>query len=138
MLERIEQSQMGAISAAAERCAEAISSDGLVHLFGTGHSRIALEEMFPRYGSYPGFHPIAELSMTFHTQVVGSNGQRQAMFLENTPGLAARILRNFRLSPLDSALVISGKRETSRRTLTGRCSAHTSGVPARSTIPRES
>ena len=75
MLERIEQSQMGAISAAAERCAEAISSGGLVHLFGTGHSRMALEEMFPRYGSYPGFHPIAELSMTFHTQVVGSNGR---------------------------------------------------------------
>ena len=29
--------------------------DGLVHLFGTGHSRIPVEEMFPRYGSYPGF-----------------------------------------------------------------------------------
>ena len=52
-------------------CARAIAADGLVHLFGTGHSRIPLEEMFPRYGSYPGFHPIAELSMTFHTQVAG-------------------------------------------------------------------
>ena len=90
VLERIEQSQMGAISAAAERCAEAISSGGLVHLFGTGHSRMALEEMFPRYGSYPGFHPIAELSMTFHTQVVGSNGQRQAMFIERTEGWPSR------------------------------------------------
>ena len=44
--------------------------------------------MFPRYGSYPGFNPIVELSMTFHTQVVGANGQRQAMFIERTPGLA--------------------------------------------------
>jgi uncharacterized phosphosugar-binding protein len=38
--------------------------------------------MFPRYGSYPGFNPIVELSMTFHSQVVGVNGQRQAMFIE--------------------------------------------------------
>ena len=57
-----------------------------MHLFGTGHSRIPVEEMFPRYGSYPGFNPIVELSMTFHTQVVGSNGQRQAMFIERMRG----------------------------------------------------
>ena len=30
--------------------------------------------------------------MTFHTQVVGANGQRQAMFIERTPGLAEVIL----------------------------------------------
>ena len=42
------------------------SSPGrLVHVFGTGHSRMAVEEMFPRYGSFPGFHPIVELSMTY-------------------------------------------------------------------------
>ena len=80
-------------------CAEAIAAGGLVHLFGTGHSRIAVEEMFPRYGSYPGFHPIVELSMTFHTQVVGANGQRQAMFIERVEGLAEAILANFELRP---------------------------------------
>ena len=44
---------------------------------------------------FPGFNPIVELSLTFHNLVVGANGQRQAMFLENTVGLAERILRNF-------------------------------------------
>jgi uncharacterized phosphosugar-binding protein len=39
--------------------------------------------------------------------VVGANGQRQAMFLENVSGLAERILRNFDLAPEDSALVVS-------------------------------
>jgi uncharacterized phosphosugar-binding protein len=39
--------------------------------------------------------------------VVGANGQRQAMHLENVSGLAERILRNFALRPSDSALVIS-------------------------------
>jgi uncharacterized phosphosugar-binding protein len=79
----------------------------MVHLFGSGHSRILVEEMWPRYGSFPGFNPIVELSLSFHNLVVGPNGQRQAMFLENVSGLAERILRNFDFSPQDSALVAS-------------------------------
>ena len=79
----------------------------MVHLFGSGHSRIFVEEMWPRYGSFPGFNPIVELSLTFHNPVVGSNGQRQAMFIENVSGLAERIIRNFVLSGQDSALVAS-------------------------------
>jgi uncharacterized phosphosugar-binding protein len=99
--------QLPAIRAVADVFAASILADRVVHLFGAGHSRMMVEEMWPRYGSFPGFHPIVELSMTFHNQVVGANGQRQAMFLENTSGLASRILRNFSLSPLDSALVVS-------------------------------
>ena len=72
-----------------------IAEDGLVHVYGSGHSRMAVEEIFPRYGSFPGFHPIVELSMTFHNQVVGANGQRQAMFIENVEGLAKQIIKNF-------------------------------------------
>jgi uncharacterized phosphosugar-binding protein len=87
--------------------AKTISAGRMVHVFGSGHSRIMVEEMWPRYGSYPGFNPIVELSLTFHNLVVGANGQRQAMFLENVPGLAQQILRNFDLSGQDSALVIS-------------------------------
>jgi len=79
----------------------------MVHLFGSGHSRIMVEEMWPRYGSFPGFNPIVELSLTFHNLVVGANGQRQAMFLENMAGLAEQILRNFDLSDKDAALIIS-------------------------------
>ena len=62
---------------------ESILAGRMVHIFGSGHSRIMVEEMWPRYGSFPGFNPIVELSLTFHNPVVGANGQRQAMFLEN-------------------------------------------------------
>ena len=79
----------------------------MVHVFGTGHSRIMVEEMWPRYGSFPGFNPIVELSLTYHNNVVGANGQRQAMYLENVSGFAERILRNFSLSEKDTALIIS-------------------------------
>ena len=101
------QSQFPQIQQAADWFADSIAAGRMVHVFGSGHSRIMVEEMWPRYGSFPGFNPIVELSLTFHTQVVGANGQRQAMFLENVGGLAERILRNFELSPQDSALVIS-------------------------------
>jgi len=107
ILDRIVETQAGAIETASAWCADAIAADGLVHLFGTGHSRIPVEEMFPRYGSYPGFNPIVELSMTFHTQVVGANGQRQAMFIERTPGLADVILSNFTFGPKDVMIVFS-------------------------------
>jgi len=95
------------IEKAADWFAETILAGRMVHVFGSGHSRILVEEMWPRYGSFPGFNPIVELSLTFHNLVVGANGQRQAMFLENVSGLAERILRNFDLSPKDSALVVS-------------------------------
>ncbi|GCE02224.1 sugar isomerase domain-containing protein [Embleya hyalina] len=107
IVERLAQSQAEAIEAAARIAARAIAADGVVYTFGTGHSRIPVEEFFPRYGSYPGFQPIAELSMTFHTQVVGANGQRQAMFIERTEGLADRILDNFRLRPCDAMFIFS-------------------------------
>lgn len=107
LLDHVERTQLGPIMETAALCADAIDAEGFVHLFGTGHSRIPIEEMFPRYGSFPGFHPIAELSMTFHTQVVGSNGQRQAMFIERVEGLGEVILSNFTFGPKDVMIVFS-------------------------------
>ncbi|GAB4033878.1 sugar isomerase domain-containing protein [Spirosoma jeollabukense] len=101
------EAQAQAIEQAASWFSQTILAGRMVHLFGSGHSRIMVEEMWPRYGSFAGFNPIVELSLSFHNLVVGANGQRQAMFLENVPGLAGRILRNYDLSNLDSALVIS-------------------------------
>jgi uncharacterized phosphosugar-binding protein len=107
LLDDIVSTQADVLEEAAQLCARSIASDGLVHLFGSGHSRIPVEEMFPRYGSFPGFHPIVELSMTYHTDVVGSNGQRQAMFIERVPGLAAVILDNFSFKVNDVMMVFS-------------------------------
>src|ERR1700693_213656 len=106
LFDRLEE-QSDAIGRVAAACADAIAAGGLVHLFGTGHSRIPVEEMFPRYGSFPGFNPIVELSMTFHTQVVGANGQRQAMYIERQAGLAEVILSNFSFGPRDVLMVFS-------------------------------
>lgn len=106
IIETIENQQVQ-IQTAAQWFADSILAGRMVHVFGSGHSRIMVEEMWPRYGSFAGFNPIVELSLTFHNLVVGANGQRQAMFLENVSGLADRILRNFDTSTLDTALIIS-------------------------------
>jgi uncharacterized phosphosugar-binding protein len=106
-LEAIEATQIPGIRQASERFASTILAGRLVHVFGTGHSRMAVEEMFPRYGSFPGFHPIVELSMSYHNPVVGANGQRQAMFLENVQGFGPVLWRNFATAPADSLLAIS-------------------------------
>ena len=107
ILDRIRTTQLPNIEAAADICTQSIAGDGLVHLFGTGHSRMFVEEMFPRHGSFPGFHSMVELSLTFHNQVVGSNGQRQAMFLEKVEGLGKTIMRNFVMGPPDSMIIYS-------------------------------
>ncbi len=107
ILKQIEATQTDAIARVATMCASSIGEGGLVYLFGSGHSRMAVEEIFPRYGSYAGFYPIVELAVTYHNQVVGCNGQRQALFLENISGYAAVILRNFTFRPTDCMIVFS-------------------------------
>ncbi len=107
VLAKIRDSQGEALEAASQLCARSIAADGLVHTFGSGHSRIIVEEIWPRYGSFPGFHPIVELSLTSYHQVAGANGQRQAMFLENVPGLAAQVLANFAVGPRDVLIAVS-------------------------------
>lgn len=106
IIEKIK-AQQDQIQKAAQWFSESILAGRVVHVFGSGHSRIMVEEMWPRYGSFPGFNPIVELSLTYHNNVVGANGQRQAMYLENVPGFAERILRNFGLSDKDCAFIIS-------------------------------
>jgi uncharacterized phosphosugar-binding protein len=106
LIDAVER-QLPLIRQVADGFAATIAAGRMVHVFASGHSRIMVEEMWPRYGSFPGFNPIVELSLTFHNLVVGANGQRQAMFLENVAGLAERILRNFDVQSTDCALVIS-------------------------------
>ena len=106
-LTNLLQPQRQALDQAAGLCTEAIASDGLVHLFGTGHSRMMCEEMTPRQGCFVGWHTIVELGLTYHNPIVGPNGLRQSLHLEKTRGYAEQILRNFAFGPKDVMIVIS-------------------------------
>ncbi len=106
-LHRLLDGQREALDRAAAWCTDAIAADGLVHLFGCGHSRMLCEEMTPRQGCFVGWHTIVELGLTFHNLIVGPNGLRQILHLEKTPGYAEQILRNFAFGPKDVMVVIS-------------------------------
>src|SRR6059058_4057569 len=106
-LEKLLDGQRNELDLAASHCTEAIAQDGLVHLFGCGHSRMLCEEMTPRQGCFVGWHTIVELALTYHNLIVGPNGLRQTLHLEKTPGYAEQILRNFAFGPKDVLIVIS-------------------------------
>src|SRR5262249_35676192 len=98
-LQGLLDNQREALDRAAELGTEAIAAEGLVHLFGCGHSRMMCEEMTPRQGCFVGWHTIVELGLTYHNLIVGPNGLRQSLHLEKTSGYAEQILRNFAFGP---------------------------------------
>lgn len=107
IVNKIATTQHAAIEQAAQICAHTIMSDGLVFCWGGGHSRMSVEEMFPRIGSYPGFYPMVELALTYYTSVVGSDGLEQSFFLERQEGYVEPILSNYEFGPHDSMICFS-------------------------------
>src|SRR5512135_3918425 len=99
IIQKIAATQLPAIEQAAQTCSDSIVQDGLVFCWGGGHSRMSVEEMFPRIGSYPGFYPMVELALTFYTNFVGADGLPQSFFLERQEKYAEAILANYEFGP---------------------------------------
>jgi len=111
ILNRIRETQMGNIEQAAGICAESIANNGLVFLFGNGHSRMMCEEMTPRQGCFVGFVAMVELALSNHANIVGTNGLRAPLHLEKYEGYAGEILKGFKFGPLDAFIVAMGAKE---------------------------
>lgn len=107
IIDRIEKTQLDNLRRVADLYARSIAADGLVHLWGGGHSAIGVQETFPRIGSIIGFHPILELPITYYTNVIGTSGLRQALFLERVSGYAESVLQNYEFGPNDCFVVVS-------------------------------
>jgi uncharacterized phosphosugar-binding protein len=107
LLQELRRTQADVIQQVAEMCAERIARGGLIFLFGNGHSRMMCEEMTPRQGCYVGFVALVELALSNHAAIVGSNGLRAPLYLENYEGYAEQILRSFHFGPHDAFIVIS-------------------------------
>ena len=96
-----------AIAHAAELTSSAIVGGGLVHLFGTGHSSLSVQDTWPRIGGYVGWNPIVELGLAQFAPTSGVNGLLQAIFLERVEGYAQTILDTQPLAPPDALVVVS-------------------------------
>ncbi|HEU5402080.1 MAG TPA: sugar isomerase domain-containing protein [Terriglobales bacterium] len=106
-LQKLKETQLEKIIAAAEICAEAIAEKGLVFLFGSGHSRMMADEMTPRQGCFVGFYPLVELGVSNYSANIGGNGLRAPLYLEKYEGYAEEILKGFRFGPNDAFIIIS-------------------------------
>ena len=107
LLQELKRTQADVIQKAAELCADRIIRGGLVFLFGNGHSRMMCEEMTPRQGGYAGFVALVETSLSNHSAIIGANGLRAPLYLENYEGYAEQILNSFHFGPNDALIVIS-------------------------------
>ncbi len=106
VLDRIWSTQRAAIHDAAVMMASSAAAGGLVHLFGSGHSVLPVQDVFPRYGSYPVFHPLMD-SRLMWTDVLGSGGAQTLLWLERREGYARVLFENEPVRSGDVMVVFS-------------------------------
>ncbi len=106
LLDTIHRTQMGVIQQAAQACAASIAADRAVHFFGSGHSVIPVLDLFPRYGSYVGLHPIMDPRLMWFN-ITGPGGARELLWLERAEGYVEQVLLSHHLDPRDSMIVYS-------------------------------
>ena len=102
-LNRIWETQTTNVEKVSAVMADCIARGGLVHLFGSGHSVLPVQDMFPRYGAFPGFRPLMDMRLMW-TNVIGSGGAKGLLWLERREGYAASVL--FEKEPIRSGDVM--------------------------------
>ena len=106
VLQKIWSTQAENIGRAASIMGETISRGGLVHMFGSGHSVLPVQDMFPRYGAYPGFRPLMDMRLMW-TNVIGSGGAKGLLWLERREGYAQVLFENEPIRSGDAMLIFS-------------------------------
>jgi uncharacterized phosphosugar-binding protein len=86
VIARIERTQGEALDAAAQRIFRSLAEDGVLHIFGSGHSHAVAEEAFHRAGGLVPVNIIQEAFLTPLTSPAKSGR------LERLPGIAGVLL----------------------------------------------
>jgi uncharacterized phosphosugar-binding protein len=97
---QISTTQGENIELAARLIAEAILHDGVLHVFGTGHSNIIAEEVFGRANTLA---PINQVWI----YLAGTVNTVRSFFMERVEGIGELIFEHIRTKPQDVVLVIS-------------------------------
>ena len=107
IMEKLEATHLENKKRPATAMADSIEAGRWVHTFGCGHATIPVEEMYPRIGSFVGFHPLCELPLTFFTQIIGQMGIHQFLFLERAEGYGQEIMKNYDFDSKDCMWIFS-------------------------------
>jgi uncharacterized phosphosugar-binding protein len=106
LLETFAETQNDVLDQIAQRCAETLRNQGLIHLFGSGHSVIPTLEAFPRYGSFVGMYPLNDPRLMWHN-VLGPGGVRELLWLERTENYIDKFLDHEPLAAGDVIIIYS-------------------------------
>ncbi|WP_090927674.1 SIS domain-containing protein [Salibacterium qingdaonense] len=100
-LELLQENQAESMKKAVEYLAETISNDGIIHVFGAGHSHLLSEEVFYRSGGLVPVNPLLEESLMLHEGAVqASRNERKHHYIRD-------FLNQHSLEPGDALIVIS-------------------------------
>ncbi len=106
LLQAITESQSQTIEVVGGIMAATIQRRGLVHFYGSGHSMLPVLEIFPRYGSFVGLHPLVDPRLLWFN-VLGSGGVPEMLFLQNTEGYARVFLDGQHVREGDMMVIFS-------------------------------
>jgi uncharacterized phosphosugar-binding protein len=101
MTERLRTEQLGVIREAGDMVAHVIREDGIVHVFGTGHSHMLAEESLYRAGGLAPVNGMLDSSLMLH------EGATASTQVEKLPGYAEIVAGKHRLEPRDLLIVVS-------------------------------
>lgn len=106
VIDKIDTTMEEQILAAAELCANTIASGKLVHLFGSGHSVLPVQDVFPRYGGVVGWHPCMDPRLMWNN-VIGPGGARELLWIERQEGYIANFLQSYNFQEGEVMIVYS-------------------------------
>lgn len=99
--QKIRATQGENIEKGARLIAEALIKDGLLHVYGSGHSACITEEIFFRAGTVAGINQILDLSLA------GSVNAWKSAYMERLEGVGEILYQQSHAQPNDVFLVIS-------------------------------
>jgi uncharacterized phosphosugar-binding protein len=106
LLRRIEDEESGAMAHASDLVADVICNDGLVHVFGCGHSHLAALDAFYRAGGLACVSPLLDEDLMLH------DGAAKSSRMEKMPDIAKETFPRANVDPAKDLLVVisaSGK-----------------------------
>lgn len=106
VIDKIDTEQSENIKAAADICAEVINSGKLVHLFGSGHSVLPVQDIFPRYGGVVGWHPCMDPRLMWNN-VIGPGGARELLWIERQEGYIKNFLQSYNFQAGEAIIIFS-------------------------------
>ena len=101
ILSRIEREDAAVLDCASDAVADVICRDGLVHVFGCGHSHLAALDTFYRAGGLACVSPVLDEDLMLH------DGAAKSSRMEKMSGIAAEVYRRHRVKAEDLFVVIS-------------------------------